>query len=123
MIDITDDLVKWAKTVKDLGGRVYRTYPQKNLADKPSAVISCTAHSPRLMEDGEEVIADLGYQVQVTGKTPIELDAVICEITAIYGTHNIILNGILQGYNPDYRLYMVVATYSAIVDRRGCVYI
>lgn len=123
MIDITDDIVKWTKGIDALGGRVYRTYPQKNLADKPSAVISCTAHTPRLTEDGKEVISDLAYQVQVTGRSPTILDDIVAELTDIYGAHNVILNGILQGYNPDYRLYTVVASYSATVDRRGCVFI
>ncbi len=123
MIDIIDDLVGWARSVKALEKRVYRAYPQKNLAGKPSAVISCVSHAPRLLEDGQEVIADLAYQVQVTGPSPTALDDILSEITAIYGARNVILNGILQGYNPDYRLYTVVATYSATVDRRGCVFI
>ena len=123
MIDIINDLVALAKGIEDIGGRAYRTFPQRGLAGKPSAVISCVSHSPRLMEDGREVIADLSYQVQLTGPSPTELDGILGELTSLYGSRNVILNGILQGYNPDLRLYTVVATYSATVDRRGCVFI
>lgn len=122
MIDITDWMIQTAKLCEAFSERVYRIYPQKNLADKTYCVITPTAHAPRLMEDGQEVIADLSWTVQIFAKSPTAVDDALSELTDLYGGRNITLNGISNGYNPDYRQYTAIVSYSATVDRRGCVF-
>lgn len=118
MIDITDDLIRWAKEIEEFEGRVYRIYPQKNLAGKTYCIVTPTAHAPRLMEDGQEVIADLGWTVQVIGKSPTTLDNLMEQLIHKYGGRNVLCEGITQGYNPDYRMYNTMATFTATVDKR-----
>lgn len=122
MIDLTDDLIKIAKDCESLTGGMFRIFPQKKMAGKTYAVITPTMHAPRLMESGQEVIADLGWNVQVFGAGPKECDVIASELTDLYGKHNLMLNGITHGYSPEYRAYTVLISYSATVDRRGCVY-
>lgn len=123
MIDITDWIVKTAKTCDSLGDRVFRGWPQKKMAGKTYAVVMPTTHTPVLMESGEEVIANLGWSVQIVGDSPTALDAILSDLMVLYGRRNIILNGIVHGYSPENRQYTVLASLSATVDRRGCVFI
>ena len=122
MIDITDRLVGWAQEITAFKGQVYRFYPQKKMAGKTFAIITPTGHSPRVMEDGEEVIADLTWNVEIYGQTPTTVDSILQDLTALYGKYNITLQGITHGYNPDIRQYLTQVSYSAVVDKRGCVF-
>lgn len=121
MIDIIDNLIELAQSSGTV--TLYRTFPQKDLKGKTYGTITPTIHMPRLMESGEEVMADLSYNVQLFGSSPKELDTITANLSALYGKHNITLNGITHGYSPEYRRYTVLISYSAVVDRRGCVYI
>lgn len=122
MIDITDDLIRWAKEIDEFEGRVYRIYPQKNLADKTYALVTPTGHVPRLMEDGKEVMVDLAWTVQIIGRSPKTNDRLLSEIIDKYGERNVLCEGITAGYSPDYRMYNLMATFTATVDKRRCAF-
>lgn len=124
MIDITDDIIKWASDgIPELEGRVYRVYPQKNLTLKTYMTVTPNLHNPTLIEDGEEVIADLGWQVQIVSKSPKSVDDVMKRVVSLYTAHNILLQGMSPGYNPDYHAYTVLLSFTTTLDRRGTAYI
>lgn len=124
MIDITDEIIKWARDgISELEGRVYRIYPQKNLTLKTYMTVTPNLHNPILIEDGEEVIADLGWQVQIVSKSPKAVDDVMKKVVSLYTAHNILLQGMSPGYNPDYHAYTVLLSFTTTLDRRGTAYI
>lgn len=123
MIDITDELIEWAKEIEDFEGRVFRIYPQRNLASKTYCIVTPTAHNPVLMEDGEEVIADLGWSVQIIGTSPKALDSILNRLIHKYASRNVCCEGITHGYTPDYHQYNALINLRATVDRRMMAYI
>ena len=124
MIDITDEIIMWARDgIPELEGRVYRIYPQKNLTLKTYMTVTPNLHNPTLIEDGEEVIADLGWQVQIVSKSPKAVDDVMKKVVSLYTAHNILLQGMSPGYNPDYHAYTVLLSFTTTLDRRGTAYI
>ena len=124
MIDITDDIIKWASDgIPELERRVYRVYPQKNLTLKTYMTVTPNLNNPTLIEDGEEVIADLGWQVQIVSKSPKSVDEVMNRVVSLYTAHNILLQGMSPGYNPDYHAYTVLLSFTTTLDRRGTAYI
>lgn len=123
MIDATETLMKLARTCEAFEGRVFRLYPQRNLTKKVYCVITPTVHAPVLIEDGEEVIVQQAWNVQVVAGSPSAVDSIVDDITAKYGKRNILFEGISYGFSPEYHQYTAVASYSATVDRRGCVFI
>lgn len=124
MIDITDEIIKWASDgIPELEGRVYRVYPQKNLTLKTYMTVTPTIHMPTLIEDGQEVIADLGWSVQIVSKSPKSVDEVMKRVVSLYTAHNILLQGMSPGYNPDYHAYTVLLSFVTTLDRRGTAYI
>ena len=124
MIDITDDIIKWASDgIPELERRVYRVYPQKNLTLKTYMTVTPNLNNPTLIEDGEEVMADLGWQVQIVSKSPKSVDEVMNRVVSLYTAHNILLQGMSPGYNPDYHAYTVLLSFTTTLDRRGTAYI
>ena len=106
-----------------LVGRVYRVYPEKYLTLKTYMTVTPNLHNPTLIEDGEEVIADLGWQVQIVSKSPKSVDDVMNRVVSLYTAHNILLQGMSPGYNPDYHAYTVLLSFVTTLDRRGTAYI
>ena len=124
MIDITDKLIESARDgIPQLEKRVYRIYPQKNLTLKTYMTVTPTIHMPILIEDGQEVIVDLGWSVQIVSKSPKSVDTVIDGVVSLYTPHNILLQGITHGYNPDYHAYTALLSFTTTLDRRGTAYI
>lgn len=123
MIDITDDLIRWAKEIDEFEGRVFRIYPQRNLSKRTYCIVTPTAHTPILIEDGEEVIAELGWTVQIIGDSPKALDSILNRLIHKYASRNVCCEGITQGYTPDYHQYNAMITFGATVDRRRMSYI
>lgn len=120
MIDICDTLIEWAKEIEGFEGRVYRIYPQKNLTMKTYCTITPTGHHTILTGmDGEEVITDLSYSVQVFGKSPKALDSIVGELTDLYQRKNVIRQGIAYGRSEDYSSYTASMSFTVRMDKRG----
>ena len=122
MISITDDLIEMARQVMEFGGRVYRTYPQRPMLDMPYCVISQIGRSQDLTENGEEVIANVTYNVTVYAPTPDEASDLMEEVINIYNTKRIQNIGYNDSYLVDNNLWSATAVFQAKVDRRGNVY-
>ena len=122
MISITDDLIEMARQVMEFGGRVYRTYPQRLMLDMPYCVISQIGRSQDLTENGEEVIANVTYNVTVYAPTPDKASDLMEEVINIYNTKRIQNIGYNDSYLVDNNLWSATAVFQAKVDRRGNVY-
>jgi hypothetical protein len=122
MIDITEQLLKIARTIDDFEGRCYSYYPQTMKVGKPLLVLTCTGHDPYYSSDGEEVVTNLTYTVDAYGPSPSVTRDLLGRLSAKYSPLHLRLVGNASDYDSIYQMYHTQATYSVIVDKRGITY-
>lgn len=122
MIDITEQLLRIARTIEEFEGRCYSYYPKTVKPNKPLLVLTCSGHDPQYSSDGEEVIALLTYTVDAYGQTPSDIRKLIGNLTDKYGALHVRLMGTATDYDSVYNLYHTQATYSVLIDKRGVTY-
>lgn len=122
MIDITDQLLKIARTIEKFEGRCYSYYPQSINVGKPLLVVTCSGHDPYYSSDGEEVIVNLTYTMDAYGPTPSVTRELVGLLTDKYSGLHLRLLGNASDYDSVYQMYHTQATFGVIVDKRGTTY-
>lgn len=122
MIDITDSLVKLAKTVKPFRNRVYRRYPIK-APTSPFMTISPFGRSTVLVEDdGSELVANLVYLVEIYDKDQERLDSLVESVNNVFNSRTALCTSRTPDYDNVTELYSESLVYSVTVDKRGATY-
>lgn len=124
MIDLTNNIVQLAQTITDLGGRVYRAYPNVDAnVTYPFAVVSQTARDVvQKADDGDELVIRVAYSFDIYAMSVEELDTIFGKLNALYNSKGLSNQGYNTAYNTSAELYSAVASWGGTVDVRGGVY-
>lgn len=122
MIDISQQMLKMARTIDLFAGRCYSYYPRKVLPKKPFMVLNLVGHNPQLILDGEEVIVLLSYEVVTYFPSQSELLGGIEALTDKYSTLHIEQTGISTEYDANLEMYGATVSFQVVVDKRGITY-
>lgn len=122
MIDITESLIELTREVSDFQERVYVAYPLKVQDQEPFAVISPMSHTPVLISEGEEIIADLAYSLDLYTSSPGACRHLVQELSKLLTPMLIQVTGESLGFDPYYELYSTNLSLNVRVDKRGVTY-
>lgn len=123
-IELIDDIVQLAQTIDELGGRVYRSYPNVDaMVDVPYAVVSPSGRNVLQQDaDGSELVVMLAYSFDLFASSIEELDGIFLKLNALYNSKGLSNQGYNTAYNTSAEVYSATASWSGVVDVRGGVH-
>lgn len=119
MIDITDSICKALGTIPELGGRVYRAWPQTRVRGTYATVFRISRQVESIAHDGSELVVRATYSINLTAEDQTRIDALesaITDLMASYNLHSMASGPMLVDASNQYRLSIIV---SGAVDCRG----
>lgn len=119
MIDVLESLVEQLRTINEFDGRIYRRWPKKNVT-LPSCIISRISGYTKLSDDqGEEIVAELVYSVDINAKTADEVDMLADSVANVLARYNFHRTGDTDLYDDNAKASRRVLTFMGTVDKRG----
>lgn len=122
MLDMTEQIISMLRTIDDFNGNVTTIYPMKVQSTAPFAVLQPISHDPYLIQDGEEVIADLGYTLDIFASSPGKCRELMERASALFIPLYIRVTGQTLSVEPTYQMYDTSVSLNVRVDKRGITY-
>ena len=119
MIDIIDSIISTLGEIEELGGRVYRRWPRKDVT-MPAALVSHMGRMPILTdEDGTEIQTSLTYSIDINARDQETTDRVTEKAINALARYNMHTSGHVDFYDDQLRVYRSILTVGGLVDIRG----